>query len=165
MTYLLTGNLERTLSLWLADASGGASRRGAGRRRVDGEEGADRSVVRRRRVVRGEVDDALALRRGVLDLCRRNEKILSQERTYESPMRRCNRCASTRESLIVRELYLCSMRPFPSCVGLSFLLLKEPRVLSRQIRSHDLLLGDEDRRPSCLDSGDSRRAKVVTNEL
>ena len=57
------------------------------------------------------------------------------------------------------------MRPFPSCVGLSFLLLKEPRVLSRQIRSHDLLLGDEDRRPSCLDSGDSRRAKVVTNEL
>ena len=76
MTYLLTDNLERTLGLGLADASGRASRGRAGRRRVDGEEGADWSVVRRRRVVRAEVDERLRFRRGVLDLCRRNEMLV-----------------------------------------------------------------------------------------
>ena len=62
------------LGLGLADAGGGASGRRAGCRRPD--EGADRSIVRRRRVVRAEVDGGLRFRRGVLDLCRRNEKIL-----------------------------------------------------------------------------------------
>ena len=157
--------LEGLLRLRLPVASGGARSRRAGRRRPD--EGHHRGKVRRRAPLRAQVDDGLRFRRGVLDLHRRNEKILvvTRKHTYKSPMRRCNRCERTRKSFIVRELYLFSHGPCPSCVLFAFLLLKEPGVLPRQIRSHDLLLGDEDRRPSCLDAGDRGRAKVVANEL
>ena len=123
-------------------------------------------VIRRRGRVRAEVDERLALRRSVLNLYRKNEiLVVTRKDTYESPMRRCNRCERTRKAFVVRKLHLFSTRPFPSKIFFPFLLLKKPRVLLRQVRSHSFLPLDEDRRPSRLDPGDGGGAKVVANEL